>query len=149
MEIVHKKPWAFFVGYIPDMNHKLYKAFICVSLVLALASTGVCAVVAPHTKHAPCDRSMPFDHGILAAPSGICALLPCAWKAKSPFLLTNSSSRQIENEPRQIFQWSSPAATGVTLSPLSDPSATTTAEKTPLSFYPPPPLYYRHCTIIR
>lgn len=137
-----------FVGYRSNVNHRLYKALVCISLVLTLASTGVCAVSAHHTRNVSCERSKSFDHVILAAPSGFCQVLPCDLKMKSPFLLTNSSTRQIKNENRKTSLRSDSMTIPGNHLGLSDPWATLAVQEPPLSFYPPP-LFYLHCSIIR
>jgi hypothetical protein len=129
-------------------HNKFFQALLCISLVLAFASTGLCGFLSFHTTDAYCKRSVFLDHGTLAAPSGACKLLPCDSRMKSPLLSENSSDRQVRTEGRQIFQTTSTIAIQDTPR-LSLKLSSAMALRDPLSTLPPVPLFSLHCSLLR
>lgn len=134
-------------GYGVGMNHTILKVLISIAIILSLASTGVCAILSPHTLKAACEKNKSFNNGIGAAASGQCKVRPCHSEKGQLFLLPDASAGRFKTENRQAPQSPGPAAILTTHSLLSDPQAAKAFPKPPLSYYPPP-LFYLHCSLI-
>jgi len=130
------------------VKQKLFQTLLCVSLVLALASTGLCAFLSPHTATLYCKRNHFLDHGILAAPSGSCEVLRCDLVKAGPFLLPNSSAGHVKTESRQVPQSINATAIQKTLKLFPNLSSAE-ALRHPLLSFPPAPLFSLHCSLIR
>jgi len=130
------------------MKHRILKILICMALILSLASSGLCAVFAPHEVKTLCQKSRSMGKVTNEDTSGSCKMPPCQSKDRQPVLLPNALPGRFKTEDRQAAPLPCPSAILTAFGHLFELKGVGAASKTSLSFHSPP-LFYLHCSLIR
>jgi len=87
------------------MNHRIFKVLICMAVVLSLASSGMCPIIAMHPPETTCQKARTVHEGIGTAVAGQCHVLPCQAKDRHPlFLMADASVGRSKTQDRQAPQ---------------------------------------------